>query len=147
MQKILYSLMITSLVVIAPGNINTLTRGQSPEISTSQETEQFLTKNELYFGLSKPTGAKISEFEWQQFLNTVITPGFQEGLTVIDANGQYLNNVGKLTKEKTKLVILIHEKNPSKNKMIQEVIANYKQKFQQESVLQVTSDVKVSFNK
>jgi hypothetical protein len=145
MQKSLYSLIITGLLVIAPANTNTLTRAESSENSTSNETKQLLTKNELYFGLSKPAGLKISEIEWQQFVNTVITPRFQEGLTVIDANGQYLNNAGTITREKTKLVILIHDNNPGKNKMIQEVILNYKQKFQQESVLQVTSDVKVSF--
>jgi hypothetical protein len=137
--------MITGLLLIAPANTNTLTRAQSSEDSISKETQQLLTKNELYFGLSKPAGLKISEIEWQQFVNTVITPRFQEGLTIIDANGQYLNKAGTITKEKTKLVILIHDNNPSKNKMIQEVILNYKQKFQQESVLQVTSDVKVSF--
>jgi Protein of unknown function (DUF3574) len=145
MHKSLSSLIIAGLLVIAPASTNTLTRAQSSPSSTSDETAQLLTKNELYFGLSKPAGAKISEFEWQMFLNSVITPRFQEGLTVIDANGQYLNSVGTLTKEKTKLVILIHQNNPTKNKMIQEVVANYKQKFQQESVLQVTSDVKVSF--
>jgi c-di-GMP-related signal transduction protein len=145
MQKSLYSLIITGLLVIAPANTNTLTRAESSENSTSNETKQLLTKNELYFGLSKPAGLKISEIEWQQFVNTVITPRFKEGLTVIDANGQYLNNAGTLTREKTKVVILIHDNNPTKNKMIQEVILSYKQKFQQESVLQVTSDVKVSF--
>jgi c-di-GMP-related signal transduction protein len=145
MQKSLYSLIITGLLVIAPASTNTLTRAQSSENSTSNETKQLLTKNELYFGLSKPAGLKISEIEWQQFVNTVITPRFKEGLTVIDANGQYLNNAGTLTREKTKVVILIHDHNPTKNKMIQEVILSYKQKFQQESVLQVTSDVKVSF--
>jgi Protein of unknown function (DUF3574) len=144
MHKSLYSLIITGLIIMVPASINTRIRAQSSETSTSK-TGQLLSKNELYFGLSKPTGAKISEAEWQLFLNSVITPRFKEGLTVIDSNGQYLNNAGKLTREKTKLVILIHDHNPAKNKMIREIILNYKQKFQQESVLQVTSDVRVSF--
>jgi hypothetical protein len=144
MHKNLYSIVITALIVIAPASANNRIRAQSSETSTSK-TGRLLTKNELYFGLSKPTGAKISEIEWQQFVNTVITPRFREGLTVIDANGQYQNNAGSIIREKTKLVILIHDNSPTKNKMIQEVIVNYKQKFQQESVLQVTSDVRVSF--
>jgi hypothetical protein len=144
MHKNLYSVVITALIVIVPISTKTPTRAQSSETPTGK-TGQLLTRNELYFGLSKPAGAKISEVEWQQFLNSVITPRFKEGLTVIDANGQYQNNAGKLTREKTKLVILIHDNNPTKNKMIQEVIVNYKQKFKQESVLQVTSDVRVSF--
>lgn len=145
MHKILHSLIITGLLVIAPANTNNLTSAQSSETLISNENRQLLTKNELYFGLSKPAGSRISEIEWQQFVNTVITPRFREGLTVIDANGQYQNNTGTIIREKTKLVILIHDNSLTKNKMIQEVIVNYKQKFQQESVLQVTSDVKVSF--
>lgn len=98
----------------------------------------------MYFGLSKPSGV-VSETEWQQFLNGVMTPRFREGLTVKDAYGQYMNKSGKLSQEKTKLVILIYEKSLAKNQMVEEAIANYKRTFQQESVLRVTSNVNVSF--
>lgn len=87
----------------------------------------------------------VSEVEWQLFLNRVITPRFQEGLTVMDAYGQYLNSSGKLTREKTKVVILIYENSSNRNQMIEEVIASYKQKFQQESVLRVNTNVRLSF--
>ncbi len=114
-------------------------------LTRAESSQKTLIKDELYFGLSKPGGKKISEVEWQQFLNRVITPRFKEGLTVMDANGQYLNNFGKLTKEKTKLIILVYETNPTKNQMVQETISSYKKTFQQEAVLRVTSNVNVSF--
>jgi hypothetical protein len=113
--------------------------------STVSAKKNIIIKDELYFGLSKPGGKTISEAEWQQFLNSVITPKFREGLTVMNANGQYLNQNGELIREKTKLVILIYESNASKNFQIQEVVAKYKQRFQQESVLRATSNVKLSF--
>jgi Protein of unknown function (DUF3574) len=137
LQKHLKSLAVVGLLITTPACTNLLTRAES--------SEKTLIKDELYFGLSKPGGKTVSEVEWQQFLNRVITPRFKEGLTVMDANGQYLNNFGKLTREKTKLIILVYETNPSKNQMVQETISSYKKTFQQEAVLRVTSNVKVSF--
>jgi Protein of unknown function (DUF3574) len=142
MQKALNSLTITGLLFITPAYTNELTRAQSSPMSAKEST---IIKDELYFGLSKPGGKIISEAEWQQFLNSAIAPRFREGLTVINANGQYLNQNGKLIREKTKLVILIYQSDITKNSHIQEVVAKYKQRFQQESVLRTTSNVKLSF--
>lgn len=119
---------------------------QSFETLTSKENEnKILIKDELYFGLEMPRGKRISEPEWELFVKRVLTPRFKEGLTILDADGQYLNSSGILIKEKSKLVILIYENNPIKNKQVEEVISIYKKTFQQESVLRVTSSVKVSF--
>jgi Protein of unknown function (DUF3574) len=137
LQNSLKSLTLAGLLITTPACTNLITRAES-----SQRT---LIKEELYFGLSKPGGKTVSEVEWQQFLNRVITPRFKDGLTVMDANGQYLNSSGKLTREKSKLIILVYENNSTKNKMVQDTISNYKQTFQQEAVLRVTSNVKVSF--
>ncbi|WP_017315533.1 DUF3574 domain-containing protein [Mastigocladopsis repens] len=145
LQNSLNSLILTGLLFIGPADTNTFVRAQSPQTSTFYSSERILTKDELYFGLSKPGGKMVSEVEWQLFLNRVITPRFQEGLTVMDAYGQYLNSSGKLTREKTKVVILIYENSSNRNQMIEEVIASYKQKFQQESVLRVNTNVRLSF--
>jgi hypothetical protein len=145
LQQSLNSLILTGLLFIGPAHTNTFVRAQSPQASTSDSSESILTKDELYFGLSKPGGKMVSEVEWQLFLTRVITPRFQQGLTVMDAYGQYLNRDGKLTREKTKLVILIYENSLTKNSQIQQVISSYKQTFQQESVLRVTSTVRLSF--
>jgi hypothetical protein len=141
-QKALNSLAITGLLFITPAYTNELARTQS---STLSAKESIVIKDELYFGLSKPGGKIISEAEWQQFLNNVITPRFREGLTVMNADGQYLSQNGKLITEKTKLVILIYESNTVKNFQVREMVAKYKQIFQQESVLRTTSNVKLSF--
>ncbi len=145
-QKSLNKLLIVSLFFITPGCSNILANtqpytSQSPILNSNKK---IFVQEELYFGLSKPSGV-VSETEWQQFLNGVITPRFREGLTVKDAYGQYMNKSGKLSQEKTKLVILIYEKSLAKNQMVSEAIANYKRTFQQESVLRVTSNVNVSF--
>lgn len=145
-QKSLNKLFLVSILFITPGCSNILANTQphtsrSPALNSNKKN---FVQEELYFGLSKPSGV-VSETEWQQFLNAVMTPRFREGLTVKDAYGQYMNKSGKLSQEKTKLVILIYENSLAKNQMVEEAIANYKRTFQQESVLRVTSNVNVSF--
>ena len=79
----------------------TIARNQLPEISDSKAKQTNLLKDELYFGLTKPGGETISESEWQEFVKTVITPRFREGLTVLDGWGQFLNRRGNSEQEKT----------------------------------------------
>ena len=144
LQKSINGLLLAGLLLIVPSSAKTYIRAQTVETQTGNGAN-ILTKDELYFGLSKPGGEMISEAQWQLFLSRVITPRFREGITVVDAYGQYLNSEGNLIKEKSKLVILIHENSQKKNQSIEEIIASYKQTFKQESVLRVTTSAKVSF--
>lgn len=96
-------------------------------------------KTELFFGLSKPHGGTVSESQWQQFVDEHITPRFREGLTIVDANGQWLGKQGKVIKEKTKIVILLHSDNEDTNASIEYIRDKYKQLFQQEAVLRINS--------
>lgn len=145
MPKTFNSLFLASLFILIPISPTTLVRAQLPETSTTNINQKILIKDELYFGLTKPGGSTISDVEWQQFLNTTITPRFHEGLTVLDSYGQYLNSNSLLVTEKSKVVILIYENSPEKNRAIAEIIDIYKRTFQQESVLRVTTEAKVSF--
>jgi Protein of unknown function (DUF3574) len=117
----------------------------SSTIDLQQKNSQSFTREELYFGLSEPEGITVSEAQWQLFLNRVIMPRFDRGLTILDANGQYLNTHGKMIRENTKLVILIYQSDRAKDRLIEEIMAIYKKMFHQESVLRVTSSARVSF--
>ena len=102
-------------------------------------------RTELYFGLSKPSGGVVTKQEWEQFLAAEVTPRFRDGLTVVDADGQYLNQAGRVVQEKTKLVILIYPEDARKEKAVTELIGRYKELFKQESVLRVRQRAQVSF--
>jgi Protein of unknown function (DUF3574) len=144
-EKSIGNFLIAALLFFNSGCIKTQVTAQTVATPTANSSVNLLTKDELYFGLSKPAGEMISQSQWQGFVNSVITPRFKEGLTVIDAYGQFLNSKGQLVTEKTKVVILVYENSPEKSRFIEEIIATYKQKFHQESVLRVTSSVKASF--
>ncbi|MBE9095937.1 DUF3574 domain-containing protein [Tychonema sp. LEGE 07203] len=145
MNKHLHSLCLTGLLLVLPVFPATIARAQLPETSETKAQQTNFLKDELYFGLTKPGGEIVSESEWQEFVKAVITPRFREGLTVLDGSGQFLNSSGILIREKSKIVILIYQENSEKNRAVQEIIETYKRRFQQESVLRTTSQVKVSF--
>jgi Protein of unknown function (DUF3574) len=145
MNKNLNSLFLAGLLFVVPVCPPIVVRAQLLENSDVNAQPKILFRDELYFGLTKPGGETISESEWQQFVNDVITPRFREGLTVLNGSGQFLNSSGVLVRENSKIVILIYENGREKNQAINQIIETYKRTFQQESVLRATSKVKVSF--
>jgi hypothetical protein len=87
----------------------------------------------LYFGLSRPKGS-ISELEWQIFLRDEVTKRFPDGLTVWQAEGQWLNPAGIIDHEQSKVLLLVHADSAAARQSVQAVIQAYRKAFEQESV-------------
>ena len=88
----------------------------------------------LYFGTARPKGT-VSELEWQVFLRDEVTKRFPDGLTVWDAQGQWRTSGGTIDQERTKVLLLVHADSATARAAVLEVIAKYRQVFEQESVL------------
>ena len=88
----------------------------------------------LYFGLSRRSGS-VSEGQWQAFLSREVTPRFPDGLTVWEADGQWRRPDGRISRERAKVLLLVHEENATVRAALSAIIAGYKQAFQQDSVL------------
>lgn len=101
-------------------------------------------EDDLYFGLSTSQGP-VTLTQWDNFLNKEVTPRFPDGLTALDAKGQWRNAKGVIGKEPTKVLILIHPDSAGEDKAVQDVIDIYKKEFHQESVMKVRSRPEVSF--
>jgi predicted metal-binding protein len=95
---------------------------------------------DLYFGRNIGTTGQVTEAQFQQFLSREVTPRFWDGLTVYDANGQFLDSANQLIREPSKVISLVIEDTQKNERAIDEIIATYKQQFQQESVLQVVDE-------
>ena len=108
------------------------------------EVKPSLVEDDLYFGLSTSQGP-VTPAQWDGFLNLEVTPRFPDGLTVLDAKGQWKNAKGTIGKEPTKVLILIHPDNPAEDKALQAVIDAYKKEFHQESVMRVRNRPEVQF--
>jgi hypothetical protein len=100
---------------------------------------------ELVFGTSRPGGRPVSEAEWIGFLETEVTPRFPAGLTVLGGLGQWQGSDGRLTREQSKILIILHEPDDRTEAAIEAIRAAYKRRFDQESVLRVESFSCVSF--
>ncbi|MGH7825351.1 MAG: DUF3574 domain-containing protein [Candidatus Binatia bacterium] len=98
----------------------------------------------LYFGLARPAG-NVSEAEWQAFLREEVTPRFPEGLTVWEADGQWRRIDGSIGRERTKVLLIVHDTSPETLLALDSVVDRYKQVFRQQSVLWVTAPVCAAF--
>lgn len=106
-------------------------------------------RTELYFGLTKPDGSTLTESEWVAFVDEIITPRFPDGFTVVDGKGQWRNSAGKIVKESSRVFIVVYPRKTraDASKKIDEVRAEYKKRFNQESVMRIdiTKSILVSF--
>ena len=102
-------------------------------------------RTELFFGSRKPDGNEVSETEWDDFLDKVITPEFPDGLTVLTGTGQFRGSDGIAIEEKGRVLILLYPRRTRKEsgKRIEKIRVAYKREFRQQSVLRVDDPVPV----
>ena len=137
-------LIVSSLLLLALSGCSTPARQAATEPATCKVGE-VMTQTTLYFGLNRPQGAAISDAEWQGFVDGEVTPRFKDGLTVFAARGQWLGNDGKLARENSKALMLIHRPDKASEQNIEALRAIYKQRFAQESVMRVDAPACVAF--
>lgn len=106
---------------------------------------QLWARTELYFGLSRADGPDITDDEFEAFLDSVVTPRFPDGLTLLTGNGQFRGEGGVVAKERSKLLILFYPWNGARHRAIERIRALYKRDFQQQAVLRVDEQSCVSF--
>ena len=105
--------------------------------------EALSVSEHLYFGTAKPTGT-VTPQDWEGFLTNEVTPRFPAGLTAWQANGQWQEASGAITREASYVLNLLHPPSGEAESAVQALVAAYKQRFQQEAVLRVRSYTCVS---
>jgi hypothetical protein len=142
MEKVKLLLAVAMCVfMVSCLNINSFNK---PDKDGGSEFSGGAIKSELYFGMQKPDETAVTDAEWQSFLDKNITPRFPDGLTVIDAYGQYKDAKGNIVKEKTKLLIIVHE--GDKNEELEQICEEYMKAFSQEAVFRTNSRVSSSLD-
>lgn len=94
-----------------------------------------MVRDVLYFGRNRPTGGVVNDAEWQQFLDEIVTPRFPDGLTIVEATGQWRGKSGAVEQERSEIVTLLHKGDESAKSSIAAITAEYMRRFQQEAVL------------
>ena len=95
------------------------------------------TEASLFFGRSRAGMEVVSDADWTGFLAQVVTPRFPDGLTVLDAAGQWRDRTGRIDRERAKLLLLVLPgvKPAEAEAAIAPITADYVQRFGQEAVL------------
>lgn len=106
---------------------------------------QALIEDELFFGLSTPDGGTVREAQWQAFLRDEVTPRFPQGLSVVDAAGQWRGSDGRIVQERARVLTLAHPDDAGSEARIRAIIEAYKTGFAQESVLRLKQPACVTF--
>jgi hypothetical protein len=136
------------LVLACAGNLPTSTEAAEPSsagcLLSSQER---MIVAELFFGREKADRRVVSDAEWSDFLATVVTPNFPDGLTVFDGYGQWRNpQTGVIGRsEGVKIVLIAAKPGPDVANRFQTVIDAYKTRFQQQSVGIITRESCAAF--
>jgi len=110
------------------------------------ETKGSWFSTEIYFGLHFAHRAReITEHQFSDFLSEVVTPLFPAGMTVYDAYGQMQHTSGAIVRQKTKVVLLVHQNSKSDDDAINKIIAAYRSKFDNPQVMLLTKPVNPVF--
>jgi len=119
------------------------------DVESSVELSEKFIRTELYFGRNKPTGGTVSDEDWQTFVDEFVTPRFPDGLTILEADGQWRGKDGSIAREQSKVIVLLYPRKVRKamNSKIEEIRSEYKKRFAQEAVMRIdiTKSVEVSF--
>ena len=90
---------------------------------------------ELMFGRNIGGRLGVTEAKWSRFVDREITPRFPNGFSMVDARGQWLDNVRKtIVYESSKIVTIVFFSEVADDPRLQEIIATYKTQFKQQSV-------------
>lgn len=101
---------------------------------------------DLYFGRDIAGSGEVSDVQWTRFLDEEVTPRFPAGLTVFDARGQYRDTAtGRIDRERSKRLTILVDDMPASRPKFDAVVAAYKTRFRQQSVLRVDAPVCAAF--
>jgi Protein of unknown function (DUF3574) len=105
------------------------------------------TQIELYFGRNIGETLGVSLEAWAHFVDEEVTPRFPDGLSVIDIQGQWKDAAsGRIVREPSKkLVLIVGPDDSAVRSKVTELIALYKTRFRQTSVLMTQQAVCVAF--
>ncbi len=83
----------------------------------------------------------VGDAEWASYLAEEVTPRFPDGLTAVDAAGQWRSPAGTISRERSKLLILIVFDTPAHVPKVQAMIDAYLKRFHQQAVLHTEHSV------
>jgi hypothetical protein len=108
--------------------------------------QQSMQQVELTFGRNIGNRLGVSEAAWTRFLAREVTLRFPDGLSVLDAAGQWQDKTrGRVVREPSKLVMILTADDAPARDKIAAIVAAYKEQFHQQSVGVISRPVCAAF--
>jgi hypothetical protein len=108
--------------------------------------QQPMQQVELMFGRNVGGRLGVSEAKWSHFLAREVTPRFPDGLSVLNAAGQWQDAARhRLVREPSKLVMIVTADDAQTRDKIAAIVTAYKQQFRQQSVGVISRAVCAAF--
>ena len=93
---------------------------------------------ELFFGRGIADRDGVSETDWARFVDEEVTPRFPDGLTVLDARGQWrAPGSASVVRERSKVLVIVLGGAKDDDAKLDAIRDAYKRRFHQQSVLLV----------
>jgi hypothetical protein len=137
------SLYVAAMAVAGP--VSGTQTNAAPAQSLACPADRIMNRVELVFGTAKASGGIVSDDDWNGFLESEVTPRFPDGLTVLRALGQWRNATGKIEKEASRILVILHRPAENADRRIESIRAIFKTRFEQESVMRIDAASCVSF--
>jgi Protein of unknown function (DUF3574) len=118
--------------------------GASAQDIACRVTQKPMVVADLMFGRNIGGRLGVTERRWSHFLASEITPRFPDGLTVVDASGQWRDTEkNRVVRERSKLVTIVMPADAQEK--LDAIVDAYKRRFRQQSVGVVIRSACVSF--
>jgi hypothetical protein len=109
-------------------------------------TQAIASAKFLLFGRNIGDRLRISEREWDRFVDREMTPRFPDGLTVFNGSGQWREpRGGKIIREPNKIVQIVLPGQAEDFARLDEIAEAYKRRFKQHWVGVIVRHACVSF--
>jgi hypothetical protein len=111
-----------------------------PRAACPLPSEQPFAVVELFFGKEIGGRGPLTDAEWSDFSARVISQQFPDGFTVLDGDGQWLDQrSGQMVREKSKILLAAADPDSDLAARIGAVTDAYRKEFHQQSVGVLTS--------
>ena len=115
------------------------------QLKRAMPNSEKAVRTALYFGQQRANGQAIAQAEWDAFVAREVSPRFPQGLSIFRAEGQWLMEDGRLAREGSYMLVLLHPPVETDFARIDTIARRYCDQFEQEAVMQVSQPVRLQF--
>ena len=140
MYRFLLAIFPAAVLLAAPASAQIGAPGLACPLSAKP-----VSRLELYFGAGRVNAPEVTREQWEAFLDAEITPRFPDGLTFVEARGQWRGATGAIVRERSWLLIVMAPPGEASEASIEAIRSAWKSRFDQDSVMRANSVACVTF--